>query len=119
MVQQQGKLEFFVLQQHEETNSKCLYYILLSRHLVNQAHECATGTAQKTVSLSGLRRFSVPKIPKEEQEIIVTKLDEISEQISRLETIYKQKLTALNELKQSILQKAFTGKLTAESIPHH
>jgi restriction endonuclease S subunit len=83
MVQQQGKLEFFVLQQHEETNSKCLYYILLSRHLVNQAHECATGTAQKTVSLSGLRRFSVPKIPKEEQEIIVTKLDEIQTKTHR------------------------------------
>ena len=32
-----------------------------------------------------------------------------------LEVIYQQKLAALNELKQSILQKAFTGKLTADT----
>lgn len=90
----------------------CLYYILLSRYLLNQADECATGTAQKTVSLSGLRRFSVPKIPREEQEAIVVELDLLAEKIYRLETIYRQKLAALNELKQSILQKAFTGELT-------
>jgi type I restriction enzyme S subunit len=103
-----------LIRPNEGTNPKCLYYILLSRCLLNQADECATGTAQKTVSLGGLRRFSVPKIPKEEQEIIVAKLDIISEQISSLETIYRQKLAALKELKQSILQKAFTGELTAD-----
>jgi len=30
-------------------------------------------------------------------------------------TIYRQKLTALTELKQSILQKAFAGQLTMEN----
>jgi type I restriction enzyme, S subunit len=98
-----------------ETDSKCLYYLLLSRHLLNQADECATGTAQKTVSLSGLRRFSVPKIPKKKQELIVTELDILSEKIHHLEAIYQEKLAALTELKQSILQKAFNGKLTADS----
>ncbi|WP_228043669.1 restriction endonuclease subunit S [Dolichospermum sp. LEGE 00246] len=32
----------------------------------------------------------------------------------RLENIYRQKIAALKELKQSILQKAFTGELTAD-----
>ncbi|MBD2447529.1 restriction endonuclease subunit S [Nostoc sp. FACHB-152] len=104
-----------LIRPNAETNSKCLYYILLSRYLLAQADECATGTAQKTVSLSGLRRFSVPKIPKEQQEIIVAELDALSEKIGRLETIYRQKIAALNELKQSILQKAFTGELTADT----
>jgi type I restriction enzyme, S subunit len=104
-----------LIRPNNETNSKCLYYMLLSRHLLNQADECATGTAQKTVSLSGLRRFSVPKIPKEKQEIIVAELDVLSEQICRLESICRAKLAALNELKQSILQKAFTGELTADT----
>ncbi len=31
----------------------------------------------------------------------------------RLETIYQRKLAALAELKQSILEKAFSGELTA------
>lgn len=104
-----------LIRPNDETNSKCLYYILLSRYLLNQADECATGTAQKTVSLSGLRRFSVPKIPKEKQEIIVAELDVISEKVCSLETIFRQKIAALNELKQSILQKAFTGELTADT----
>ena len=104
-----------LIRPNAETNSKCLYYILLSRYLLTQADECATGTAQKTVSLNGLRRFSVPKIPKEQQEIIVTELDALSEKIGRLESIYRQKIAALNELKQSILQKAFTGELTADT----
>ena len=34
----------------------------------------------------------------------------------RLETIYTQKLTNLDELKQSLLQKAFTGQLTAKEV---
>ena len=33
----------------------------------------------------------------------------------KLEAIYQQKLAALAELKQSLLQKAFTGELTAEA----
>ena len=104
-----------LIRPNNETNSKCLYYILLSRHLLKQADDCATGTAQKTVSLNALRRFSVPKIPKEEQEVIVAELDVLSAKIRRLETVYQQKLAALNELKQSILQKAFTGELTADN----
>jgi hypothetical protein len=37
------------------------------------------------------------------------------EETQRLETIYRQKITALKKLKQSILQKAFTGELTADT----
>jgi len=47
-----------------------------------------------------------------EQKEISSKLNMMNIQIQQLETIYQQKLTALNELKQSILQKAFTGELT-------
>lgn len=49
------------------------------------------------------------------QEVIVVKIDEMRSQILRLEAIYHQKIAALNELKQSILQKAFTGELTADT----
>ncbi len=49
------------------------------------------------------------------QKDIVYKVDTFECETQRLETIYQQKLAALNELKQSILQKAFTGELTADS----
>lgn len=38
------------------------------------------------------------------------------EAVNRLEEIYRQKLTALAELKQSFLQKSFAGELTANNI---
>ena len=46
----------------------------------------------------------------------MSQLQEIKAETQRFETIYRQKLAALNELKQSILQKAFTGELTANTL---
>ena len=98
-----------------EIDSKCLYYILLSRMVREQATERATGTAQKTISLKVLRSIVIPKIPIDEQLDFVSRLDSLSGQTQKLESIYQQKLSALAELKQSILQKAFSGELTADA----
>ncbi|EDZ96454.1 restriction modification system DNA specificity domain [Limnospira maxima CS-328] len=48
------------------------------------------------------------------QKQIIKKLYFLFRETQRLETIYRRKLEALQELKQSILQKAFTGELTNE-----
>lgn len=93
------------------TISKWLYYLMLSPQIMRQADSCATGTAQKTVSLSSLRNFQVPKTSISEQKSIVAKLDELSTETQRLESIYQQKLTALDELKKSILHQAFSGQM--------
>jgi type I restriction enzyme, S subunit len=50
----------------------------------------------------------------DEQSKIVERLDTLGEQTHRLLSIYREKLDALTEIKQSILQKAFSGELTAE-----
>lgn len=50
-----------------------------------------------------------PPLP--EQQRIVAKLDALSQKTQELEAIYKQKLSDLKELKQSILKKAFDGEL--------
>ena len=55
---------------------------------------------------------SVLSILSNEEPII--KIDEMRSKVLHLEALYQQKLTALNELKQSILHKAFTGELTAD-----
>ena len=46
-----------------------------------------------------------------EQKSIVTKLDALSTETKKLEAIYKTKLNHLEELKKSILKKAFNGEL--------
>jgi type I restriction enzyme S subunit len=46
-----------------------------------------------------------------EQQSIVQKLDALSNETKKLEAIYQQKINDLEELKKSILQKAFAGEL--------
>jgi len=49
------------------------------------------------------------------QREIIQQLDALAAETLRLESIYKQKYASLIELKQSLLQKAFSGELTAET----
>jgi type I restriction enzyme S subunit len=46
-----------------------------------------------------------------EQLHIAHQLDELLAETQRLETIYRQKLAALDRLKKSLLHVAFTGQL--------
>lgn len=94
-----------------ETDSSWLFYLLLSPQIFKQANDGATGTAQKTVSLKLLRNFKAPLVPLKLQQMAVKKLDELSNETHSLESIYQQKLAALDELKKSLLHQAFTGKL--------
>ena len=73
-----------------------------------------SGTSIPQLTTPMVRKFSIayPSIPKQKE--VVEKLDTLSSEIKRLEGIYRQKLESLSELKQSLLQKAFTGELTAE-----
>lgn len=55
-------------------------------------------------------KISFPKSLKQ-QQLIVFKLDALREQTKKLEAVYAQKLQDLEELKKSVLQKAFSGEL--------
>lgn len=100
-----------LLRPNSECKAKLLFYWIFSKQCRKQADESATGTAQKTVSLGSLRNFLIYKIPLNEQEYLVQKLDSISAETLRLKSIYQKKIAALDELKKSIMQKAFSGEL--------
>ena len=51
----------------------------------------------------------VPSLP--EQKSIIAKLDTLSAETKKLEKIYEQKLADLEELKKSVLSKAFHAEL--------
>jgi type I restriction enzyme S subunit len=95
--------------------SDYLYFFLESRFGKVQIAERLNGTTTKTIRKDGIRSLNILVPPLPEQKNIVDKLDSIVFETQRLETISRQKLAALNELKQSILQKAFTGELTADT----
>ncbi|MDB5407734.1 MAG: hypothetical protein JWL84_2646 [Rhodospirillales bacterium] len=63
-----------------------LAQVMESQWVFDQASACATGIAQKTVPLSGLRQIVVPLPPLAEQRRIVAKVDELMVLCDRLET---------------------------------
>jgi type I restriction enzyme, S subunit len=74
------------------------------------------GSAQDNINLATFENELFPFPSVEKQKAIVVRLNELSTNTIHLETIYQNKLTALAELKQSILQKTFAGELTAQPV---
>ena len=74
----------------------------------------AKGTTQKFVGLGYLRQFPIAIPNSNVESDIVRNLHIYEIETKRLANNYMQKLNALNELKQSLLQKAFSGELTAK-----
>lgn len=70
-----------------------------------------TGTTMTHVGKGSIESREVFIPPLTEQKQIVAKIDELVAQTKRLEEIYKQKIADLDELKKSILDKAFKGEL--------
>lgn len=91
-----------------EFDNAFLTYLLNYKKLRSYARQAAQPVISNS-SLEGVL-LSFPK-PLQEQQSIVKKLDKLSAKTKRLETIYQQKLDSLEELKKSILQKAFQGEL--------
>lgn len=95
----------------KDQDSYFLKYFLDSKCVIDKMMSEAKGTTQKFVGLGYLRDFKIQLPRLTEQKSIVAKLDELSEQTKKLESIYRQKLNALEELKKSVLSKAFAGEL--------
>lgn len=75
------------------------------------------GAAYTGINIADLRKLPI-KFPEvhEEQKAIVQTLETAMLSARRLEGIYTKKLIALDELKQSLLEKAFTGDLTSKAV---
>lgn len=61
-----------------------------------------------------VKNFRFPNIPLKEQQTIVRQLDALRAETQKLEAVYQQKMDDLEELKKSILQKAFSGGLNLD-----
>ena len=93
------------------SNSSYLAWALNSRDVYSQAASIATGTAQKTVGLKGLREIEVPVPPSEEQGRIVGAIESY---LTRLDDAVAGLQRAQRKLKQyraSVLKAAMEGRL--------
>lgn len=93
-------------------DSDYLYHIIGSKLFENYVLSIQTGLGVPHISGKQIQsfKFSKPKI--DMQKRIALTMNKLQSEALRLNEIYINKLTALDELKKSILQKAFTGQLT-------
>ncbi|MBF0454025.1 MAG: restriction endonuclease subunit S [Magnetococcales bacterium] len=91
-----------------------LYYYLTSELGRQQIRRFENGAAQPNLGGKSVAKFEIFLPPVNIQNTIVNKLQELAEETQRLEALYQRKLDALTELKQSLLQKAFSGQLTVQ-----
>ena len=88
-----------------------LFRFLTSRFFREKLQDAGHGAAQQNVSTQEIAsvRLSLPS--KEEQRRIAREFDSFASEAQRLASIYERKLTALEELKTSLLHQAFNGEL--------
>jgi len=96
--------------------SKFLAHLILSKDVQEQLLSHSTGATVEHINMKDIRAFKIFDLsPLTEQQTIVQKLDALSTETKKLEAIYQLKKTDLEELKKSILQKAFAGQLPMEN----
>ena len=71
------------------------------------ADQVATGTAQRTVSLTSLRKFIIPIPSIKEQELLVSTLTTIEEKVNTLQQNYSHICDECDALQQAILRQVF------------
>jgi type I restriction enzyme, S subunit len=102
---------WFKLKLLEFIDSEYLYHLLSSKNVEEQFHRLANGSVVKNISGDLVKKVLLPIPPKEEQLKITVELDTLEKHINELKSKYSKKLNYLNELKMSILERAFKGEL--------
>ena len=101
-----------ILRVKNELDNDFLLYFLNSNLTKKQIVDFGNGAAQPNLSAASLKKFIIPfPKSKEEQQTIVRQLDALRAETQKLEVVYQKKMDDLEELKKSILQKAFAGEL--------
>lgn len=101
----------------KEFSPKFIYYALSTTGFFEQVMHNAAQATLPIINKGKWESLTVnfPK-SKAEQENIVIKFDALQNETKKLEAIYQQKINDLEELKKSILQKAFNGELKTSKM---
>ncbi|SNX60618.1 type I restriction enzyme, S subunit [Nitrosomonas ureae] len=106
--------EIFPIKVSDKILREFLFYWLITRNTVKNIDATWTGARMPRANMNQVLTFDFAFPSKVEQQNIIEKLDILSSETKKLETIYQQKINDLEELKKSILQKAFGGELKTD-----
>lgn len=103
---------FTVLRPSSKVMSRYLYHFLLSKQFIQLMEQLQSGTSYPAVTDRQVKCSSIPLPPLAEQKHIVAILDEAFDGLDCARANIEKNLVDLNNLRQSLLQKAFFGELT-------
>ena len=99
------------LRGNKSIDNRFLVYLISSDAFTQHILGVQTGIGVPHISGQQIKDFQFLRPPVKEQVRITGLLDNLSAETQRLESIYQQKLAALDALKKSLLDQAFTGQL--------
>jgi type I restriction enzyme S subunit len=97
------------ISEESKLSYRFLYYQMLKS--LKRFKEQSVGAGTKFLKLDMIKNLEILLPDLKNQYQIVLQLDSLLEETQSLESIYQQKLTALDELKKSLLHQAFSGQL--------
>jgi type I restriction enzyme S subunit len=101
----------------DEIIPEFMLYFINSPIAKKQFNKRLKGSGVPNLHLEEIREVIIPfPKSKEAQQTIVRQLDALRAETQKLEAVYQKKIADLDELKKSILQKAFAGELNTEKI---
>lgn len=95
-----------------DKNQKWLNYFIRAKQ--DYIYSLGSGSTFPNVSGKILKEIEFPEPPIEVQNSLIEVMDYLVENTNQILLTYKTKLQNINELKKSLLQKAFSGELTAK-----
>ena len=102
---------WFVLRLKEFIDTEFFWYLLVSPFVRNQFNQLASGAIVKNISGDLVKKAVLYIPPLAEQRAIVARLDVLAGETKKLAGIYQSKLEGLEELKKSVLARAFEGEI--------
>jgi type I restriction enzyme S subunit len=104
-----------IIRPKDNLSSKFLCYYQMSNQYLKDVQSLVSGSTRQRISRKNLGIIEIPLPSLDLQKRIVQKLDAFLAEIKKLEAIYQQKINDLEELKKSVLQKAFSGELRTQT----
>lgn len=101
----------------DRLTSKYLAYLILSKQVQEILLSHSIGATVQHINMKDIRAFKIFNLSDLKEQIsVVQKLDALKSETQKLEAIYQKKLNDLEELRKSVLQKAFAGELKTEKV---
>lgn len=109
------QITYYRIKDNKKLTEEFLFYYFLNQNFQKEINSIAQGGSTRAyIGITKQLELNLVIAPLEEQQIIVRQLDALRVETQKLEAVYQKKIDDLEELKKSILQKAFAGELKTE-----